>query len=48
MWAVPGKRGPTGERKMGRAQQNMEFFDLFKRISKGSELTRLKDGCEGN
>jgi hypothetical protein len=39
-WAGPGKE----ERKMGQAQWNSGIFYLLKKISKGSDLIRLKDG----
>jgi hypothetical protein len=39
-WAYPRKE----ERRNGPAQGNSEIFYLFKRISKGSKLIRLKDG----
>jgi hypothetical protein len=39
-WARPGKE----ERGNGPAQRNSGIFDLFKRISKGSDLIRLEDG----
>jgi hypothetical protein len=35
--------GLSEERKTGRAQRNRGIFNLFKRISKGSDLIRLKD-----
>jgi hypothetical protein len=36
--------GRSREWKMGGAKRNRGIFDLFKSVSKGSDLIRLKDG----
>jgi hypothetical protein len=39
-----GARGPVRRKENGSGQWNSGIFDLFKRISKGNDLIRLKDG----